>query len=193
MCKIKEDKVSSMKQTFDYCEMKNGSCSCKKQGEAFCAPMIREAQDAETVRVEQQKAEQAERDRKARYITDEPPRHPWFSENPFLVPMARGGRYFGPETIRVPLREEVDYTCTDETPMKTAVQQVEITRQAFARLGGDYAEIERRVRELLLKKKIITSRVHERITLEERRRGSIPKDKRKPHHAFLEDPVRRRR
>ena len=192
-----------MKQTFDYCEMKNGNCSCKKLGEALCAPMIREAQDAETVRAEKQKVEQAERDRKARYIQDEPRRGGIFYENPFLDPRARGGRYFGPETMRIPLRREVDYAwpTDDGPPKKTATEQIEITRHAFSRLGGDFAEIERRVQQFLREKSIIIDEAHhfkaewigDEITLRDKRTGSIPKDKRKPHHAFLEDPVRRRR
>ena len=182
-------------QVFSYCKLKNnGNCACARGGEAMCPRMIREAQDAELREEIKREYLENEKAKRAKYVQDEPLRSGWFTKNPFLD---REGRYFGPrpETMRVPLRREVDFAWTDEAPKRTAIDQIEISRHAFSRLGGDFAEIERRVQQFLREKIIIDEAHHfkaEWITLKDRRTGSIPKEKRKPHHRFLEDPTRRK-
>lgn len=147
-----------------YCQAKFGSCSCAKVGRTVCESISKLNTERLLSEAREEKA-QREQAKRARYITDEDPRH-------IFTKLSRDDfTYYG----------LWDLSYVDRYVRKMLEKKLEPVSVRYI----DHHES--------MKRPYHTSRGVDRELLKTLRTGSIPKDKLKPYHALLEDPVKRKK
>lgn len=194
---------------FDYCELKFETCVCRKNGKCICALVEREFQDPALVESARLNKAEKERAKRAKYIDEEPPsRYGGYIMPSHAREMMRAMMMtrFTPPVIRKELLDAAETRVEFKSPF---VGFDEVMRERPSWADIDFKQVEDRIRRTLLEKKYIQQDMaiidelsfmkpnprEDGQSLRERRAGiaDLPKEKRKPHHAFLEDSTRRRR
>lgn len=157
------EKETHLMDEFDYCELKFGNCICRKNGKCICALVEREFQDPALIESARLDKAAKEQAKRAKYIM---PSH------------AREMMRFTPPVIRKELLYRDRMATEFKSPFADAMRE-----------RPSWAEQVEEKRDMAIMK---PNPREDGQSLRERRLG-IAKEKRKPHHAFLEDPTRRRR
>lgn len=184
-------------KVFDYCEKVNGAgrCSCRKAGEALCQRMISEAEANKPIPVKV---------RKSTYIEDEQVPMPSLRDTMSALARAMMSR---PDFHDYRMSHEwPDVYAPIPKPLVSSEFKTERFGAAYKGVWLDEAEQimprmyphQERMRAFMdLNRSLadlgpILRTIKSEPPESYRTLGGIPTDKRKPHHAFLEDPVKKR-